>query len=300
MAAGLSWFNRALPARMLESAWRLLHLPEVPPAPAGEIELGAAAQPAAPSLEIYLLSPFSVFANDRAITDWPNCKGKSIFKYLATHRAQPVPKEVLMEVFWPQAEPDAARNNLNVAIYGLRRALARADAEFPFVLFRQGCYGFNPKLRLWVGAEAFADCVRRGRAAELQGDWDAAMAAYCVAQAIYRSPLLVDDRYEDWLNPLRQGLQDSCLAMLQRLASRHEAQQDLPACAAVAARMLEVDACDEQAHRLLMHCYNRMGHVHLALRQYHLCVDAMARELNLIPSPQTVALAQQIRRRQLN
>jgi hypothetical protein len=29
-------------------------------------------------------------------------------------------------------------------------------------------------------------------------------------------------------------------------------------------------------------------------------VEAMARELNLIPSPQTVALAQQIRRRQLN
>jgi DNA-binding SARP family transcriptional activator len=41
-----------------------------------------------------------------------------------------------------------------------------------------------------------------------------------------------------------------------------------------------------------------MGHAHLALRQYHFCIDALSRELNLIPSPQTVALYQQIRRRQ--
>jgi DNA-binding SARP family transcriptional activator len=309
LAAGLSWLGHAVPARMFESALRLLQRPGAVPAWASEIEVGAgvaapaadaAPEPAAPSLEVYLLSPFSVFANDRAITDWPNCKGRSIFKYLATHRAQPVPREVLMEVFWPHAEPDAARNNLNVAIYGLRRALARAEPEFPFVLFRQGCYGFNPKLRLWIDAEAFADCAQRGHVAELQGDWDAAMAAYCLAQAVYRSALLVDDRYEDWLLPLRQGLQERHVAVLQRLAARHEAQHDHAACAAVAARLLEVDSCDEAAHRLLMQCYSRMGHAHLALRQYHLCVEAMARELNLIPSPQTVALAQQIRRRQLN
>jgi DNA-binding SARP family transcriptional activator len=62
--------------------------------------------------------------------------------------------------------------------------------------------------------------------------------------------------------------------------------------------MVEADACNEEAHRLLMRCYGRLGHAHLALRQYHFCVDALARELNLIPSAQTVALFQQIRHRQ--
>ena len=361
LPAERSWFNRSLPARMLETAMRLLQVSEgtrsdlrhhhdadaaahaqtqhlirelgfvlkrdgnagppaalepgsAPPrlsAPRPSrsgrtaVDTPAAAEaettddaPVTPSLEVYLLSPFRVFANDRSIEDWPNCKGKAIFKYLATHRGQPVPKEVLMEVFWPEADQDAARNNLNVAIYGLRKALARADPDFAFVLFRQGCYSFNPELRLWVDAEAFVECVHRAQAADQHGEADAAVAAYRVAQAVYHSPLLVDDRYEGWLIPQRQSLQDSYLKVLTRLASQHFADENFEACAAVANKMLEVDPCDEEAHRLLMRCYSRMGHTHLALRQYHFCVDALSRELNLIPSPQTVALFQQIRRRQ--
>jgi DNA-binding SARP family transcriptional activator len=318
---------RSLPARMLETLLRLLHSSEHAQAPAhvgatvaaGEQErarhlvgglgevlermehaaLPASDRPAiAPSLEIYLLSPFRVFANDRAIDDWPNCKGKSIFKYLATHRGQPVPREVLMDLFWPNAEPDAARNNLNVAIYGLRKALGQADPDFSFVLFRQGCYAFNPELQIWVDAEAFVDSVHRAQAAEALGDADAAMAELRVAQSIYRCALLVDDRYEDWLIPQRQALQDSHLKALDRLAAHYFARGDLEACSTTTSRMLEVEPCNEEAHRMLMRCYSRMGHAHLALRQYHFCIDALSRELNLIPSPQTVALYQQIRRRQ--
>lgn len=264
--------------------------------PAGFAPVGARAL--APSVEVYLLSPFRVFANDRAIDEWPNCKGKSIFKYLVVHRSQPVAKEVLMDEFWPGADADAARNNLNVAVYGLRRALARADAEFPFVLFRQGCYSFNPTLRLWVDAEAFEASVHRAQAAEQCGDVEAAIAEYGVAQAIYHSPLLVDDRYEDWLIPRRLSLQDSHLKALTRLSRFHFEREDYEASAAAAAKMVEADACNEDAHRLLMRCYGRLGHAHLALRQYHFCVDALARELSLIPSAQTVALFQQIRQRQ--
>ena len=361
--SGGSWFNRSLPARMLETALRLLqvsegtrsdlrqhrqastaahehtqqlvhelgrllvrqgpvshhdaananpaNLPKLPQQPVLGGNDEWAALPAinaeaeslpceslAPSLEVYLLSPFRVFANDRAVDDWPNGKGKAIFKYLVTHRGQPVPREVLMEVFWPESDQDAARNNLNVAIYGLRKALARADADYAFVLFRQGCYSFNPELRLWVDAEAFVDCVHRAQVAAQHADPEAAMATYRVAQAIYHSPLLVDDRYEDWLIPHRQSLQDEYLKVLKHLAHQHFSDDDFEACAAMANKMLGVDPCDEEAHRLLMRCYGRMGQTHLALRQYHFCVDALSRELHLIPSPQTVALFQQIRRRQ--
>lgn len=262
------------------------------------VEPATRQDPAAPSVDIYLLSPFRVFANDRAIEDWPNCKGKSIFKYLVMHRAQPVPKEVLMDVFWPGADPDAARNNLNVAVHGLRKALAKADPAFAFVRFRQGCYSFNPALRLWVDAEAFVDRIHVAQAAERHGDTATAMAAYRVAQAIHHSALLVEDRYEDWLIPHRQSLKDSYLKVLHRLRSHAFDNGEYEASIGVATRMLDVDRCDEDAHRLLMRCYSRMGHDHLALRQYHFCVDALARELNLIPSRQTVALFQQIRQRQ--
>lgn len=252
----------------------------------------------APSVQIHLLSPFRVFVNDRAIDDWPLGKGKSIFKYLAVHRGQPVPRDVLMDVFWPGAGQDAARNNLNVAIHGLRKALARADPDLAFVLFRQGCYAFNPALRLWVDAEAFVDHLHRAQVAEQRGDGAGAVADYQVALALYRNALLEEDRYEDWPIPHRQSLQTDFMRVLQRLCEHHFDAGDFEACVGVGQRRLDVDRCDEDAHRMLMRCYSRMGHAHLAVRQYHFCVDALARELKLIPGPQIVALLHTIRQRQ--
>ena len=254
--------------------------------------------PGPPSMQIYLLSPFRVFVNDQSVDEWPNCKGRAIFKYMAIRRGQPVPKEVLMAVFWPEAGPDAARNNLNVAMHGLRKSLARIEPDFAFVVFRQGSYSFNPELRLWVDAEAFERDIESAQAADQTACTEDMVASLRSALATYHSALLVDDRYEDWLTPKRRQLQDRYLWALNRLAAHHFDQPDFEACVAMTNKMLEVDACDEEAHRLLMRCYSRMGHAQLALRQYHFCVDALARELKLIPSPHTVALFQQIRRRE--
>jgi len=253
---------------------------------------------AAPSMEVFLLSPFRVSAGERRIDDWPPGRGPSIFKYLVLHRSQPVARDVLMDVFWPGAPADAARNRLNVALYGLRRALAPAEPGFDFVRHRQGRYGLHPGLRLWVDAEAFVAHVQRAQVAEQCGDAATAIAEYRVAQALHHQPLLKDDRYEDWLIPHRLGLQTQYLRVLEKLRTFAFEQGDLEGCITVTQRMLELDRCDEDAHRVLMRCYGRLGHAHLALRQFHFCVDALARELNLIPSPQTVALFQQIRQRQ--
>jgi DNA-binding SARP family transcriptional activator len=274
---------------------------QVPPRPLSGAPLRAARpqmRPTNPTLDVYLLSPFRVFVNDHAIDEWPNIKGKAIFKYLVLHRAQPVSRDVLMNVFWPEADADAARNNLNVAMHGLRKALAQADPSYAYVLFRQGSYSFNPTLQMWVDAEAFSDRLNVAHVAEERGEIDRAVAAYRVAQAIYLSPLLAEDRYDDWLLPQRQGLEDSLHRLLTRLSSHYFEQQQWDECVAVCSRMLEADRCNEEAHRTLMRCYSHQGHTHLALRQYHFCVDALARELNLIPSPHTVALFQQIRQRQ--
>ena len=119
-----------------------------------------------------------------------------------------------------------------------------------------------------------------------------------VAQAIDHSALRVEDRYEDWLIPHRQSLKDNHMKVLHRLRSHAFDHGEYEASIGVTTRMLDVDRCDEDAHRLLMRGYSRMRHDLLALRQYHFRVDALARELNLIPSRQTVALFQQIRQRQ--
>jgi len=131
------------------------------------------ARSAAPVLSVHVLGPFRASLNDRVIEDWPNCRGKAIFKYLLLHRRHPVARETLIERFWPEAAPDAARNNLNVAIHRLRRALGRDG--FPFVLFSGGQYLLNPELVVAIDADAFLAHAARATALERDQDLDAAI-----------------------------------------------------------------------------------------------------------------------------
>jgi DNA-binding SARP family transcriptional activator len=246
-------------------------------------------------LVVYCLGPFRVYQDDHPVDDWPSNKGKAIFKYLIAHRKRPVVKEVLMELFWPGAHPDAARNNLNVAIYGLRQALRKACPSFSHVLFQDDCYLLNPDLQIWVDVEEFTERYRTAREIEKRGDQVAAMREYHVTEDLYTGEFLEEDRYEDWIFPRRQRLQDDYLSLLDHLSRYHLDREDETACAIVCRKMLAVDPCREEAHRRLMRCYSRQGQHYLALRQYHLCVEALKEELGVLPAHKTTALYEKTR-----
>jgi DNA-binding SARP family transcriptional activator len=250
-----------------------------------------------PALSIYLLGSLRVFAEDQPLADAGQGKGRAVFKFLALHVGEPVAKEVLMDLFWPGAAPAAARNCLHVALHGLRKSLATALPSGEVVQFRQGAYRLNPSHRPWVDTEAFAGELRRAEGAECRGDRANAGRHYRAAKALYRGPLLVEDRYEGWLVPHRQRLRGAYLAALERLAAFALADGDEAGCIAFTQSLLDDDPCNEAAHRQLMQCYARTGQAHLALWQFHHCVDVLARELDLIPSAQTVALFHHIRKR---
>jgi DNA-binding SARP family transcriptional activator len=247
------------------------------------------------SLLVYSLGPFRVYQDDCPVTDWPSSKGKSIFKYLVIHRQRPVSKEVLMELFWPGSQPDAARNNLNVAIYGLRQALREGRPSFSHVLFEDDCYLLNPILEMWVDVEEFEKRCNSGRDLEQQGLVAKAMCEYRAAEALYQGEFLEEDRYEDWVVPLRHSLQTGFLGILDRLSRYDLDRKDYASCVAVCRKMLTVDACSEGAHRRLMRCYSRQGQPYLGLRQYHLCAEALKEELEVVPGPATTELYERIR-----
>jgi DNA-binding SARP family transcriptional activator len=248
-----------------------------------------------PSLMVYSLGTFRVYQNDQLVKEWPSSKGKSIFKYLVAQRNQPVPKEVLMELFWPGAHPDAARNNLNVSIYGLRQALRSINPDYSHILFQEESYLLNPVMELWVDFEEFTKRIQIGRQKEISGDLPSAVQEYQAAEALYQGEFLAEDRYEDWLIPQRLNLQAEYLKLLDGLSQNYIEQKDFAACLAVCTKMLAVDSCREEAHRRLMRCYSCQGQPYLALRQYHMCEEALREELDLSPSEKTEILYNQIR-----
>jgi len=255
----------------------------------------AAPRPAAPTLAVHLLGRFRVSLDGVAVDDWPSGRGRSLFKYLLLHRGLSPQREVLMEVFWPDSPPAAARNSLNVAVHGLRRAL-RAAADVPVVVLRDGAYGLAEDLELWVDVDEFERHVENGRRLEAAGEHADVIAEYERAAALYRGDFLADDPYEEWPVLAREHLRLTYLDLLDRLSRLYFDQGRYAASATLCRRIIGHDNCREDAHRQLIRCYSRQGQPHLALRQFLACATALRSELDLDPAPATVRLQEAIRR----
>ena len=276
--------------------------PTAPPRPwtAGRAALGGRTlvrEAGAQLLSVQLLGRLKVRLDDAPVTAWPGSRGRSLFKYLVSHRDPWPRREQLMDAFWPEAAPAAARNSLNVAVHGLRRAF-RDLATGPVVVLEDGTYRLGPQLRLWLDVDEFAHHVAGGRRLEAAGVPAAAAAEYERALALYQGDFLADDPYEEWPALTREHLLLDYLDVLDRLGAIWFDQHQYGASVALSRLLVERDPCREDGHRRLMRCLTRQGQPHLALRQFQACADALARDLGVDPDPATVALAEQIRRHQ--
>jgi DNA-binding SARP family transcriptional activator len=268
-------------------------LPGIPTAP----WLLPAVEPGYATLAVHLLGHLQVSLNDLPVQRWPSGRSRALLKYLITHRSPWPTRQSLMEVFWPNATPDSARNNLNVAMHGLRRTL-RAVIDVPIVVLQDEAYRLHADVRLWLDVEEFERSTNAGQRLEATGALDAAIVAYEQAIGLYMGDFLADDPYEQWAMFDRERLWLAYLDTLDRLSQLHLSRGRFASSAALCRRILERDVGREDAHRRLMRCYSRQGQPHLALRQYEACVAGLKAELNVEPDPATVELQRRIRRRE--
>jgi DNA-binding SARP family transcriptional activator len=247
-----------------------------------------------PSLVAYCLGAFRVYQNDQFVTDWDSLKARSILKYLLARGGRPVAKDILMDLFWPDAAPESARRNLHQAIYSLRQTLKRGRPAFQHIQFANDCYRINPKLDIWIDCQEFEAHVLAGRRLEAAEQPEQAAAEYGIAEALYQGDFLEEDLYEDWPGAQRERFRRMYRELADRLSEYSLRQGAHHAAIALCQKLLGQDNCHEKAHRRLMRCYLAQGQRHLAVRQYQICVQALEEELDLPPSEETVALYRRI------
>jgi DNA-binding SARP family transcriptional activator len=261
-------------------------LPPVPP----EAVQPEQAKPGSATLAVYCLGSFRAAVNGQPIAGWKSLKSQAIFKYLVTHHGTHTSKDLLMDLFWPEADPKSARHNLHQAIHCLRQTLKRGQTDEQIILFENDCYFLNPDLTLWLDSAEFERLARAGRRLETAGQPAAAMNEYGRAEALYRGNFLEEDLYEEWANWPREHLRSTYLDLADRLSEYYGEQGEIDAAIALCQKMLRRDNCCEQAHRRLMACYYRQGQRNLIVRQYQLCEQMLNTELDVPPSVETQAL----------
>lgn len=245
-------------------------------------------------LRIYCLGRFRVFAHDRLISNWPSLKGKSIFKYLVEHHQSAVSKEILMDRFWPDTDPDSARRNLHQAIYNIRQAFHQYQLNIRPIIFENDHYGINPEIKIWLDFEEFERRLNRGRHLESVNQKEEAIKEYRSAEELYLGDFLEEDPFEEWPDRKREQLRIDYINIVDRLSSWYQDRKDFTLAIEFCRKILERDDCFEAAHRRLMQCHQANGQPGLAVRQYHLCVEKLRNELEVSPSPETRSLYETI------
>lgn len=234
-------------------------------------------------VRLYLFGPFRVVVAERPVEAgaWGLAKAASLVKLLALAPHYRLHREQLLDHLWPELPMTDAANNLRVALFHARRALA------PARLVRQGdTLALAPDGSVWTDVASFAAAVGE---AQRSGDPVDGWAAV----DLYGGDLLLDDPYEDWVAARREALRQDYLQLLINLTEWEKRRGEVGAAIAALQRIVIHDSTYEEAYRELMRLYAQTGRRQPALRAYEQLRMGLETD-GLTPEPATEALYEAI------
>lgn len=207
----------------------------------------------------------------------PTRKTALLLAFLALAGATRSRREALCAAFWPDRDDAQARNSLRQGLAADPAAGLRIEGDVEAVQL----LGRPEDVDAWQ-----FDVLVASTAPE----------TLARAAALWRGDLLdgmtLPEPLDQWFAPHRQRFRDKALLLAERLSL---AQEDAAAeaGAALAERLLLRDPAAEEAHRALIRVHLRHGRAAAARRQFETCREALRRELDAAPDPQTEALLMQ-------
>jgi len=220
-------------------------------------------------------------------------KTETLLRHLALRRGHTLPREVLLQSIWPDSEPDLAGQSLNSLVYSLHKLLGQVLRGAQPIVHADGTYRLNTEAGIGVDVACFDALADAGDRQARLGNEAGAAACYRRATHLYSGDLSAGADLHTVIE--RERLRARYLTGLAYLADHAYASGHYAACLDCALRLLVTDPCREDAHRLAMRCYVRLGERAQALRQYRVCTEVLRAEFGALPEPATAALFDQIR-----
>jgi two-component SAPR family response regulator len=255
-------------------------------------------KPPAPGLRVYCLGNFRVFRGDEEIPAerWKSKKAKMLFKYLVHVRSRGyLPKDVLIELLWPEGNPTKTVSRLHAVLPSLRKTLEpEISRGIPSsYLLREGD---SYKLHLgdggWVDVDEFR---KESKLAEEEKNPEKSISYYLNAEAIYRGDFLEDDIYFDWCIEEREKLKEEYLDLLAKITKYYERKSDYSRCIEYARKYLSVDKYAENIYQQLMAYYSLMGNKAMLVKTFQKCKENIIEDLDSPLSKETEILYEKLK-----
>ena len=242
---------------------------------------------------IRVLGPFQILKKGEPVSLRAGGKAEQLVGWLASHPNVGVHRATLVERIWPDASAALGGQCLNTLVHSLKMQLCDGLGGAAPIVLSQGRYMLNLGSGLEVDILEFESAVRDGHRHFTAGAVVAAISSYELAVSLYRGDLVGGSDISELLE--RERLRATCLGTLARLADAHFENANYEQALENALKLLAIDPCREDAHRMVMRAFVRLGARAQALRQYNVCRSILRYEFDAIPEPATEQLFTLIR-----
>jgi DNA-binding SARP family transcriptional activator/predicted ATPase len=246
-------------------------------------------------LTIRLIGPLWFAWGNRLVLEYAPEKARALLAFLATEKNHIHRRESLAEMLWPGRPEGAARANLRHTLRDLNNAMLDFKMHPAVLLVTRDFIQLNPEAKTWVDTAAFSSLISQGKKSGSIDIEVLEQAAELLRGKFMQGFSLKDSaEFEEWLLMKRETFTRHSLDILHQLAGFYGRKNDYPRALGYASRQLELEPCDERAHRQVMGLLAASGQRSAALAQFTACQRALKIELGVAPEEETIALYQEI------
>ena len=209
---------------------------------------------------------------------------RTILAYLAVEQRS-ISREKLSALFWPDEELTKGKANLRRELYQLSTILPNS-----WVIDRQSA-SFTPCHTIILDLHLINDYIAEGRFEDA--------ALLLEGQFLEGVELENNPEFEAWLHNQREHWRDVTETVLERLIESHELKGDFHQSLRYCRQLLAVAPWDENFHQKIMRYLYWSGKREQALRQFSICAEILADELEIEPSEETHKIYKLIKTKKL-
>jgi len=225
-------------------------------------------------IKIYGLGRFLIrYGNiEKNVDDWTSDKALRMFKYFLLNRHKEIYNEELVEVFWPNIDPDTGKKRLYNTIYLLRKNLGIKD----IVINKTTSYKFNENYSCWIDWERFLDIY------DSLND-NVTVDELKEAIELYKGDLMPGLRYEYWVEEIRTNIKEKYLDLIYQLSEKLYKNNEYLEALKYLKKGINEELYREEYYNLAMKILVQTGRVYEALTVYEKYKKLIKDDLGIDP-----------------
>ncbi len=249
-------------------------------------------------LRVQTLGEFRIWRGQEEVTQhgWRRDKARQLFHLFLTSRYTMLDREQIIEMLWPELDPEATQRDFKVALNTLYTVLEpgrESGAPSAYIIRKGTAYGLRPEADLWLDVSEFEHLVALADECKDLEEQEC-LAAYQRALDIYQGDFLQEYRYQDFSRSESERLLSIYLRVLDEVASMLIDQGKYQEAIEIIREILSCNNCWERAYYQLMVAYLHLGNRAEALRVYLRCEECLRTELDAEPSTYIKKLHEQL------